>query len=115
MNTELFQEKSVTFPNSGRNYSGLCLALAHVLNLSLKYVDEGCPAVLLTKFKEELFMTLDNDNKAGVTETEPECASTAPGPGVIVTPVAFSTTQVRVEAAPDWMAAGFALNCRMRN
>ena len=70
MNPELFQEKGVAFPGTGNNCSSLCLALVYVLNLFLNHVDEGCSAVLLTKFKEELFMTFDNDDKAVVTETE---------------------------------------------
>ena len=50
----------------------------------------------------------------GVTETEPVFGSTLPTPGVMVAEVALSITQLRVEAWPGWIEAGFAVNWTMR-
>ena len=49
----------------------------------------------------------------GVTEVEPDWRSPLPGPGLMLTLVAFCTTHVRVEAWPVATLAGLAVNWMM--
>src|SRR5258706_15325929 len=50
----------------------------------------------------------------GETAIDPDLGSTLPGPGLMLTLVALSTTHISVELWPDWIEAGLAMNCRTR-